>query len=396
MSLDLIVLLPLALGHLSLFVLIVNIVHALGHRGPTADGLKIALLSGFTLGSGILAWEAWQGGFTVWSWPSLLYGFACLSTGLFFLPLSTVLLQFRDHPQGIAGKETRLDLAASRGKESLVGSGSHGWMLRLPGNHSFLLSKVECRLNLPDLPPALDGLSLLHISDVHFSPAYSRTFFEAVFEEASESPADLVVFTGDLVDSDDAIDWIVPLFSKLRGRLGSYSILGNHDLEHSPALLCRRLEEAGFTDLEGRWATLESGGSTLALGGTSFPWGPPLPLADRPRADYKILLSHTPDRFFWAEKHGFDLMLSGHNHGGQIRFPIVGAVFMPSLYSRRFDRGFFRKRKLTLHVSQGIGGKHPIRYGCPPEITRLILRASSSGSSRTSTTSSTNRLQSSI
>ena len=396
MSLDLFVLIPLALGHLSLFILIVNIVHALGHRGPTADRLKIGLLSGFTVGSGILAWEAWQGSLTVWSWPSLLYGIACLSTGLFFLPLSTVLLQFRDHPEGITGKETRLDLAAHLGKETLIGSGHHGWLLRLPGNDSFLLSKVECELHLTNLPAALDGLSLLHISDVHFSPAYSRKFFEAVFEEANENPADLVVFTGDLVDSDDAIEWIVPLFSNLRGRLGSYSILGNHDLEHSPALLCQHLEEAGFTDLEGRWATLESNGSTLALGGTSFPWGPPLPLADRPRADYKILLSHTPDRFFWAEKHGFDMMLSGHNHGGQIRFPIVGAVFMPSLFSRRFDRGFFRKRKLTLHVSQGIGGKHPIRYGCPPEITRLILRTSPLGSSRTSVTASANRLQSSI
>src|SRR5207245_6569448 len=64
--------------------------------------------------------------------------------------------------------------------------------------------------------------------------------------------------------------------------------------------------------------------------------------------------SDLPDLFYWAERSGFDLMLSGHNHGGQIRFPLVGAVFMPSVFSRRFDRGFFRKRGLTLHVSRSV------------------------------------------
>ena len=68
-------------------------------------------------------------------------------------------------------------------------------------------------------------------------------------------------------------------------------------------------------------------------------------------------------------------MLSGHNHGGQVRFPVIGPVLMPSLYSRRFDRGFFRSGRTLMHVSQGVAGKHPVRYGCPPEISRLVLRA---------------------
>ena len=67
-------------------------------------------------------------------------------------------------------------------------------------------------------------------------------------------------------------------------------------------------------------------------------------------------------------------MFSGHNHGGQIRLPLVGAVFMPSRYSRRFDRGFFRAGRTLLYVNEGIAGKHPVRYGCPPEISRFVLR----------------------
>ena len=85
-----------------------------------------------------------------------------------------------------------------------------------------------------------------------------------------------------------------------------------------------------------------------------------------PPADFRILLSHSPDLFYRAGRWGIDLMLSGHNHGGQIRLPSFGPVFMPSIYSRRFDRGFFRRGPTLMYVSEGIAGKHPVRYGCPP------------------------------
>ncbi len=93
-----------------------------------------------------------------------------------------------------------------------------------------------------------------------------------------------------------------------------------------------------------------------------------------PPADFRILLSHSPDRFYRAARWGIDLMFSGHNHGGQIRLPLVGAVFMPSIYSRRFDRGFFRRGRTLMYVNEGVAGKHPVRYGCLPEITRFVLR----------------------
>jgi predicted MPP superfamily phosphohydrolase len=93
-----------------------------------------------------------------------------------------------------------------------------------------------------------------------------------------------------------------------------------------------------------------------------------------PPADFRILLSHSPDRFYRAVKWGIDLVLAGHNHGGQIRLPVVGAVFMPSIYSRRFDRGFFRRGRTLMYASDGVAGKQPVRYGCPPEVTRFVLR----------------------
>jgi predicted MPP superfamily phosphohydrolase len=68
-------------------------------------------------------------------------------------------------------------------------------------------------------------------------------------------------------------------------------------------------------------------------------------------------------------------MLAGHNHGGQIRFPLLGSVFVPSRYGRRYDCGTFQEQPTVLHVCRGLAGQHPLRYNCRPEVTKIVLRA---------------------
>ena len=82
--------------------------------------------------------------------------------------------------------------------------------------------------------------------------------------------------------------------------------------------------------LEGRWTTLDLEGTTLAIGGTSAPWGPAFAASDVPAADFRILLSHSPDLFYKAQRWGIDLMLSGHNHGG----PDPAAACRPRLHAQ--------------------------------------------------------------
>ena len=146
-------------------------------------------------------------------------------------------------------------------------------------------------------------------------------FFELVVEACREWRADLVVITGDLVEHDDVIAWIEPILSPLEARLGKFAILGNHDQTHQPETILDELARAGFQTLEGRWSTIVSDGAVLAIGGTSAPWGPAFEQLDIPTADFRLLLSHSPDLFHRAQDWDIDLMLSGHNHGGQIRFP---------------------------------------------------------------------------
>ncbi len=373
MTVDRLILIPLVVGHLAVFVLALNLLHSTGVPEKVLDALNLTFLL-ITLA--ILPFLVTQG--HRWSdWPPVLraYPLACLAIATVGLPFVTLIRAFRRPPGGIATRIEDLDLGVDPGFGRVVGDGKHRWLLSLPGNRSLRVRKVECELILPGLPPALDGFHVVQVTDLHFSNCFRRAFFEAVAEEAAGWDADLVAFTGDLLDDPSTMDWVGPVMSRLRGRLGQFAILGNHDHRLRPGRARRALRRAGFDDLEGRWIRLGSDGATIALGGTSEPWGPRLDYAAMPDADFRILLSHSPDQFPRAASRGVDLVLAGHNHGGQIRLPVFGPILMPSRYSRHFDRGFFRAGDSLLYVSQGVAGKHPIRYGCSPEITRFTLRA---------------------
>jgi hypothetical protein len=225
---------PLLLGHVGLFIVATNLLHASGLSDRVLDVLNLILLGTLVILSGLIAGQAVAGPWATWPWILRAYALACLATALVGLPLTTLLRKGRQLPAGISGKASQIDLAELEGKESLIGPGKYAWMLRLPGNESFLLKKLEWEIAIPNLPAEWDGLSLVHLTDLHFAPCFRRRFFEAVADEAAAWEADIVAFTGDLIDHDAAHDWVVPVMSRLRGRLGTFSILGHHDLAHDP------------------------------------------------------------------------------------------------------------------------------------------------------------------
>jgi predicted MPP superfamily phosphohydrolase len=365
---------PPALGHLYHLVLVINVASGLGFRERPMERVRLALLLVFGATSAFLLGKHLHDPWWTWSWPLGSYALLCVVSGTILWPLCSWRLAHRKTPDGITGTSMTVDLAPSMGPAALVGADRRSWLLRLPGNEAFQLCLREWEVTVPGLPACLDGLSIVQLTDFHLAPCSERSFFESVVDACLPWRADLVVITGDLVEHDDAIPWINGLFGRLEARLGKFAILGNHDSDHHPEVIIHELNQAGFETLEGRWTTIELDGATLAVGGTSAPWGPAFAAHDVPPADCRILLSHSPDLFYKASRWGIDLVLAGHNHGGQIRLPFVGPVFMPSRYSRRFDRGFFRAGRTLLYVSEGVAGKHPVRYGCPPEVGRFVLR----------------------
>jgi predicted MPP superfamily phosphohydrolase len=372
------ILLP-AIGHFYHFVLSINVTSSLGLRQAHLDRFRLGLLAFFVASSVLLLWGHLNDPWWNWRWPWLGYAAICVFSGGVIFPLSSLNLALRKRPHGIAGRSPSVDLREGCGTSALIGHGRRGWELRLPGNEAFTLRKREWELAFADLPAELDGLAIVQISDLHMSPSYSPLFFKRVIDACRDWTADLLVITGDLVEDAEAISWIVPVLEPLESRLGKFAILGNHDMENEPERILESLASAGFESLEGRWISIETSGARLALAGTSAPWGPAPESSSMPTADFRLLLSHSPDQFYRACTWGVDLMLSGHNHGGQVRIPGIGPLFMPSRYSRRFDRGFFRSGGTLMYVSEGVGGTHPARYGCPPEVCRFVLRRSTPG-----------------
>ena len=89
------------------------------------------------------------------------------------------------------------------------------------------------------------------------------------------------------------------------------------------------------------------------------------------RCDLSVLISHSPDQHSFAGRFGYDLMVAGHTHGGQVVLPLIGPVYSPSLFGVSFVSGLFRMGTLTVHVTRGIGAKDPLRWNCCPELTCL-------------------------
>lgn len=304
------------------------------------------------------------------------YAVVCAVTGL-VLP-GLVLGQYLLRRPAVAqlSNHTRVvDVAAELGYRP-EGRGKYRFLTRLPGNQVLTVALTEKTLSLPQLPAALDGLTILHLSDFHFCPAPDKAYHRQVIDHcAAWGTPDLVAFTGDIVDSAWHHCWIVPIFGRLRWHVAAYAVLGNHDHWHDIKPIQRRFRRIGFRLPGNSWEELSVRGTRIAVIGNEAPWVKPAPdLTGCPEDVFRLCLSHSPDNIYWAQAHAIDLVLAGHVHGGQIRLPVVGPIHVPSRYGRRFACGTFEEPPTVMHVSRGLAGQEPIRFNCRPEVTWLTLR----------------------
>lgn len=304
------------------------------------------------------------------TWISGMFGI-----GAFGLTLATAPFRSCSCPALLSSKSTIHDIQDRLGFRP-AGDGPYKALTRLPKNEVFQIDVTEKELAVPGLPSEWDGLSIVQLSDVHFSGAITREYFEEVTNLAAELKPDMFVFTGDLVDNQELTSWLPSTFGRLNARLGRFFVLGNHDWYLQPELTRQAFHDIGWTSVAGECVTLEYEGRKLAIGGSEKPWmGENPDFEEAPEEAFRLLLSHTPDNIAWAKENDVDLMLAGHNHGGQISFPGVGPILAPSKYGCRYAAGQFVEGSTVLHVSRGISGLQPVRFGCPPELTKLTLRS---------------------
>jgi predicted MPP superfamily phosphohydrolase len=335
-------------------------------------------------GSALLPSESgpWPMDQAIW----LAYATVCWAAAVLALPLWLIPKLKERVPDALASNDTTLVNVQQRiGFEPIHGTKTC-LLARVPGNQIFQLAVQRKTLRIARLPTALDGLTIVHLSDLHMTGHLGPEFYEVVVSETNELAPDVIVITGDILEKERCLPWGPAILSRLQARYGTYFILGNHERRlRDPAALRKALTDAGLIDLGSRCEVVNIRDTSVILAGTELPWFGAAP--DDPDSDpsqllisanrnlpFRLLLSHSPDQLPWAKRHGFDLMLAGHNHGGQIRLPWLGALISPSYYGWRYAGGLYHEPPTLMHVTRGISGDHCIRLNCLPELPLLMLR----------------------
>jgi predicted MPP superfamily phosphohydrolase len=235
-------------------------------------------------------------------------------------------------------------------------------------------------LRFDDLPPALEGFRILHMSDFHVEG--TPGLVEALVPILDEIEADVCVLTGDYRFEDDgACDEVFPamreIASSIRSRLGIFAILGNHD---SSEMAFGMESEVGVRMLVNEAVAVGHSSAPLWLIGVDdpFDYGThdlAAALKDVPECGFRVLLAHAPEIYEEAANAGIQLYLSGHTHAGQIRLPLFGAIRQNANCPRSFAYGHWKHRAMQGYTSAGVGcSSLAVRFGCPPEIVVLELR----------------------
>jgi predicted MPP superfamily phosphohydrolase len=242
---------------------------------------------------------------------------------------------------------------------------------------SLVLRKERLALpqwNAPRLRIAL--MSDLHVGS-HFIDAAK---VDEIISLTNEQEPDLVVLLGDYVVSGSSIgEWlrVAPDLARIRSRLGTYAILGNHDWWTDGNAVRHSLEQAGIQVLENEVAPIHDRGRTFWLWGLADLWTRPVdltgPLGKIPPEQPTLALTHNPDLFPRLPPR-VSLTLAGHTHGGQVWLPLLGRLVVPSSFGQRYAAGHITEGGRDLFVTTGIGTSIlPVRFGVPPEVVLLEL-----------------------
>jgi len=237
---------------------------------------------------------------------------------------------------------------------------------------------------MKDLPPALDGLKILHLSDLHLRHYVTLDDLETVLQEAGEVRPDLVLLTGDVADDLALLPDALDMIAQLRPPLGTYACLGNHEYFRGIHEVRTIFDHSPIPLFVNQGTGIQVGAARLFVGGTDDPrrMGAKETAFFRDAIDHIqrdvhaddafVLMSHRPDAFDYASENGVHLTLSGHTHGGQVG--LAGRSLFDSLWPDRYLWGHYERHDRHLYTSSGVGHWFPFRLGCPPEAPVIVLR----------------------
>jgi predicted MPP superfamily phosphohydrolase len=241
-------------------------------------------------------------------------------------------------------------------------------------------------IELNNWPQQLNCLRVAVLADLHAgAPFIDERKLRLIVQRTNELHPDLIVILGDYMTGNGWVrktmepEVFGPILKDLHAPLGVYSVLGNHDAWYGQRKVRAGLEQNGIKVLENDVVQLDARGTSLWLAGLADLWTRPQNIEETmkkvPEGAPVIALTHNPDIFPRIPQR-VPLMLAGHTHGGQVRFPFIGSFVHSSRVGERYELGEVFENNHHLFVTTGIGTSIlPVRFGVPPEIVLLTLNA---------------------
>lgn len=247
------------------------------------------------------------------------------------------------------------------------------------------------RIELPvrQLPAAFHGTRIAHLTDFHYGMHLPKGYLERAIERAAGEKPDLIALTGDFIDrGPQHVKEAAKLFAGMRAPLGVYAVLGNHDFSVHNIRGVRRhpdlhrrvadaLGEHGVRVLRNEAVRHDRDGDGLIVAGIDDLWSresdPAAALKDSCPRTPRIVLAHNPQSVDQLAEHRFDLVLSGHTHGGQIDWPGLGRVLLRKR-ARRWAAGLYPHGTGHVYVNKGVGFGWRFRFGVRPEVAIFTLK----------------------
>ena len=307
---------------------------------------------------------------------------------LFYLIVAAVIMAV-SRLENFIGK--RLPEGADPGRRRLLLGATGGLLAAAPVaviGYGTFIERLDFRvrevdLPVPGLPADLEGLRLVQLSDIHLSAFLSESELARVVDAANSLRPHVALATGDLISSrGDPLDACIRQLARLKSAAGTFGCLGNHErFAMAEDYTTEAAARVGIPFLRGAARQLQFGGAVLNLAGVDYQSTSNKVNYLKEAAPLKapgavnVLLSHNPDVLPVAARQGWDVMLSGHTHGGQISVEFLECSINPARFFTPYIYGPYRVGSTSAYVTRGIGTIGiPTRIGAPPEIALVRLR----------------------
>ncbi|MFQ5822564.1 MAG: metallophosphoesterase [bacterium] len=240
----------------------------------------------------------------------------------------------------------------------------------------------EVELYVPHLPTTLEGLKIVHISDLQADSRTKQRKMKRYVKKVNKLKPDLVFFTGDLVTSGTKyIDLGSKILGTIEAHYGVYACLGDHDIWAEPHSITNSLKSNNIVILENTNQFIHVGYDSFLVTFITnvYSHRPRMDqlyslMGSQPRGALDILVTHQPSESVieLAAERGYHLFLAGHTHGGQIVFRPFGFIFTPTQFESPFFKGFYFVDRMLVSINNGLGFTFaPFRYHAPAEVTLI-------------------------